>query len=94
MDNPIQIIQCSTIGVSGTTPVHVREISPGLFEARMGGSMMGHCNMREEEFVACDYNPFHPDWRDNYFSGKGSTAELAVEAMKADMKSLSDLLWA
>lgn len=86
--------QCSHIGVSGTTPIHIKVRPDGTFEARMGGSMMGTTNMTEEQMDAVRRNPFHEDWHDNYFCGKGKTQEEAIEAMKKDMQSLSDLLFA
>ena len=84
---------CSAMGVGGTTLCRVLEISPGQFEARMGISLLGTQQMTEEEMEACSYNPFHPDFYDNYASGTGSTEEEAVKAMEQDAKDMSDTLW-
>ena len=88
------VFQCSHIGVSGTTPVHLKRLDDGTFEARCGIAIMGSTNMDEGGFKACDYNPFHPDFRDNWAAGKGATEAEALDALKADMRSTADSLWA
>jgi hypothetical protein len=54
---------------------------------------MGATNMDEEGFKACNYDPFHERFYDNYAAGDGATEEEAIAAMKADMRSLANSLW-
>ena len=91
--NTVTIHQCHHIGVAGTTPVVVQLNNDGLYEARIGIAIMGAMNMNEADFKACDYNPFHKDFQDNFASGKGATEAEALDAMKADMQSISNTLW-
>lgn len=84
---------CKNIGISGTTPCHVRKIADDQFEARMGFALMGATNMDEEGFKNCNYDPFHPEFYDNFCSGTGPTPEDAVEAMKKDMSDIGQSLW-
>lgn len=81
------IHQCSSMGVSGTTDVHVRETAEG-YEARVGIALLGMVNN-----PGGPDNPFHPEFNDNYASGVGATEEEAINAMKRDMQSISDSLW-
>lgn len=92
MSDEIQVFVDSNIGVSGTTEVHVKKTEEG-YEARMGVALLGTCNMSDEDFKACGYNPFHEDFHDNYVKGLGATQELALEAMKQDLRKMSDSLW-
>ena len=89
---------CDHIGVAGTTDVAVkkRKTQGGhdIYEARCGIAMMGMTQMDEEEFKACNYDPFHPEFRDNYCEGRGPTPEKAIEALKKDMKETADSIWA
>lgn len=55
---------------------------------------MGSTNMDEEGFKACDYNPFHDKFYDNYAEGAGATEAEALDALKADMHQTADSLWA
>ena len=93
MSDEVVIYQCSNIGVSGTTPVHVKRLG-GTFTARCGISIMGAMNMNAAEFEACGYNPFSDDFRDNYAEGVGATEQEALAALKADMKHTATSLWA
>lgn len=81
-------------GCSGTTPVWIRVDRDGSFEARVGFALMGMTNMEESEFEACGYNPFHPEFRDNYAIGKGSSEEEALADLESEMKKTGDSLWA
>lgn len=90
--NTIRYYECSHIGVSGTTGIAIRKTPEG-FEARMGFALMGQTNMNEEEFRACDYNPFHEEFHDNYVKGTGATEEEAMAAMKNDLHDISESLW-
>lgn len=84
---------CETPGLSGTTPVTIKQSSEG-FEARMGFALFGSTNMDEEGFRRAEYNPFHEDFHDNYAVGKGSTQEEeAIEALKKDVASTHESLW-
>ena len=50
--------------------------------------------MDEAGFKACNSDPFNDLFHDNYASGIGANEDEALEAMKNDMKSLADSLWA
>ena len=87
------IYQCSNIGIAGTTPVHVKQHDDGSFEARCGFALMGATNMSDEEFAACNYDPFSDKFFDNYAVGKGGSEEQAIDKLKASMKATADSLW-
>ncbi|TAN49053.1 MAG: hypothetical protein EPN21_13285 [Methylococcaceae bacterium] len=87
------IYQCSNIGIAGTTPVHVKQHEDGMLEARCGFALMGATNMTEEAFAACDHNPFHEKFYDNYSTGKGEDEGKAIAQLKANMKATADSLW-
>ena len=87
------IYQCSNIGIAGTTPVHVIRHENGTFEARCGFALMGATNMSEDEFAACDHNPFHEKFYDNYSTGKGNDEAEALAKLKSNMKATADSLW-
>lgn len=82
------------MGVSTTTETHVMKLPNGQIEARVGFSVMGPPNMSTAQFKACGHNPFHPDFHDNYASAKAATAEEAIKLLGADLKNVSDGLWA
>jgi len=95
---------CKHIGISGTTEVFARQetftaqtqrgrITYDIWEARMGLAILGTCNTSDEERAACDHNPFHPNWKDNYAKGTGRTQEEAIEALKKDVEEMSNALW-
>ena len=88
----IMMFHCSAVGISGTTQVFVKEIGPLKYEARVGVAIMGKTNLPEEKLR--NANPFDEDFHDNYATGEGPTRETAIEALKADIKKLSDSLWA
>lgn len=94
MKAEVVIYRCSHVGVAGTTDVHVRRTIDGNYIARCGIAIMGATNMDEEGFKACGYDPFHPDFRDNFAQGDGATEEEAIAALKADMRQTADSLWA
>lgn len=94
MSEETVVFQCSHIGVAGTTPVHVRRMADGTFKARCGIAIMGSTNMDEAEFEACGYNPFHPEFQDNWAEGDGATEEEALANLKTDMRQTADSLWA
>lgn len=91
MDYNIQM--CSNIGVSGTTECYVKSTAAGVYEARMGFSLIGHTNMTQEQFNACDCNPFHDEFHDNFAKGVGSSEEEAIASLKKDLKDIADRLW-
>ena len=94
MSEEVVIIhQCSHVGVSGTTSVHVKRLDDGTFKARCGIAIMGSTNMDEAEFEACEHNPFHPEFHDNWAEGTGATEEEALAALKADMHQTANSLW-
>jgi hypothetical protein len=94
MGEEVVIHECSHIGVAGTTAVHVKRSEDGSFVARCGVAIMGSTNMDEEGFKACNYNPFHGKFQDNYAEGMGKTEAEALDALKADMHQMADSLWA
>ena len=93
MSEETAVFQCSHIGVAGTTPVYVKRMDNGTFKARVGIAIMGATNMDEAGFAACDHNPFHPEFYDNFAEGDGVTEDEALTALKADMNKTADSLW-
>ena len=93
MSQETKVFQCSHIGVAGTTPVHVKQVEDGSFVARVGIAIMGSTNMNEDEFCACDFNPFHEKFYDNFAQGEGATEEAALAALKDDMRQTANSLW-
>lgn len=87
-----------SVGISGTTKVYVRKhpfkATPMTFEARVGFAVMGTANMTDEEFKACDYNPFHSKFNDNYAIGWGATEKEAIEELRKELNEMSDGLFA
>lgn len=83
---------CETPGLSGTTPVTIKQSSEG-FEARMGVAIFGETNLDEDGMRAAQYNPFHELFHDNFCSGKGETQQEAIEALKKDVKDMHESLW-
>ena len=84
----------SCMGVSTTTETHVMRLPDGQLEARVGFAVMGPPQMPEADFVKCGHNPFHPDFRDNYASAKAATLDEALKKLAADLKHISDGLFA
>lgn len=87
----ITAFTCSALGVSGTTRVFVKEIGPMKYEARVGIAIMGITNRKDDGLALA--NPFDEDFRDNYAKGEGATKELAIEALRQDIKKTSEDLW-
>lgn len=93
---------CTNVGISGATKVvvcHRQTAKPGhegrplvrdIFEARVGIAIMGNYADTTTE----DSDPFDRRFRDNFAQGFGTTEEEALEALRADMKSTADALWA
>ncbi len=50
--------------------------------------------MDEAGFKACNYDPFHEQFYDNFASGTGATESEAIESMKQDMQDMSNSLFA
>jgi len=94
MEKEITVFKCDHIGVAGTTDVHVklRKTQGGndIYEARCGIALMGSTQMDEWGFKACNYDPFHPEFLDNYCIGRGATQEEAIERLKEDMKDTAN----
>jgi hypothetical protein len=88
----VTVFQCSTLGISGTTPVHVRR-EGDRYEARVGVALMGATNMDTAGFEACGHDPFHDRFYDNYAHGFGSTEQEAIDAMKKDAAEIAATLW-
>jgi len=84
----------SCMCVSTTTETHVMRLPDGQIEARVGFAVMGPPNMPHQEFVKCGFNPFHPDFHDNYASATEATVEDALKKLSADLKNISDGLFA
>jgi hypothetical protein len=99
---PDAVHSCAHIGVAGTTDVHVRHIQeakagvgkrgpiPDVFEARVGVAIMGSVN--DEASIGMD--PFDRKFRDNFARGYGTTEQEAIDALRADMESIAEGLWA
>lgn len=92
-ENEIRCYICPTPGLSGTTPVTIKK-SPEGFEARMGFALFGSTNMDEDGFRAAQYNPFHDLFHDNFASGKGTTEQEAIDALKKEIADIHESLWA
>lgn len=88
-----RFIQSGAPGLCGTTGIVLRTAEDGVVEARMGIAIFGYTNLSDEEMRVCEYNPFHPEFHDNYVSGKGNTDEEAIESLRADMKQIHESLW-
>lgn len=86
------IYECSSIGVAGTTPVHLRKTETGYI-ARCGIAIMGTTNMDEAGFIACGHDPFHPEFYDNWAEGTGETKDAAIAMLKNDTSKTADSLW-
>tara|TARA_Y100001936_G_C16009218_1_gene632551 strand:+ start:392 stop:670 length:279 start_codon:yes stop_codon:yes gene_type:complete len=85
------VIACSNMGLSGAQ-VYIEQSNEG-FEARQAVAIFGSYQMQESDLEKIKYNPFHDDFDDNFVSGKGKSKEAAIEALKADAKSMADSLW-
>lgn len=94
MTNETVIHKCRHVGVAGTTDVHVKRSEDGKFIARCGIAIMGATNMDEDEFKACNYDPFHEKFHDNFAEGVGATEAEAIENLTADMHHTADSIWA
>ena len=81
------------MGISATTDRVIHRLDDGRYEARIGVSIMGSTNMNESEFKACNYNPFHDEFRDNYAVGVGITEAEAIQAMEKDGNNMAESLW-
>lgn len=85
-------IVTSNIGVSGAK-TYSKKLPDGNVEVRMAISFFGNFNMSEQELERIDYNPFHPDFNDNYAKGVGETEEEALKEMQKDISDIADSLW-
>lgn len=94
MKEVIAIYKCSNIGVSGTTDIFVKKHDEDSYEARCGIALFGATNMTDLQLDECGRNPFHENFNDNCSIGVGETEELAIKAMKQNMKEIADSLWA
>lgn len=88
----VSIHICKGAGISALTEAFIKE-DEGKFVARMGFCLFGSSMMNEEQLAACDYNPFHKDFFDNYVEGTGDSEEEALEMMKNRIKGISCSLW-
>lgn len=91
MGNGFTVYACSNMGLSGGK-VFIQKSESG-YEARQAISIFGSYQMREADLEAIEYNPFHPNFNDNFVRGIGDTEELALKAMKQDSQEISDSLW-
>ncbi len=86
---------CDTcMGVHTTTETHVMRLPDGQVEARVGFAVMGPPQMSDAEFERCRSNPFHPEFYDNFASAKAATLEEVLKKLAADLKGISDSLFA
>ena len=107
MSEDYSFFHCKDIGIAGTTPVVIKELSDkertqGLkagdtrrkkYEARMGVAIMGATNLNEKQMRLAEFNPFHDKWYDNYASGFGNTHEEAIADLKKDKAKLAESLF-
>jgi len=93
MEEDIYIFKCENVGVSTKTDIFVKKHNETKYEARCGIALLGFTNMSDLELEQCGKNPFHVDFYDNCCVGIAKTQELAIEAMKQDMKAIADSLW-
>lgn len=84
------VIQCHTPGLSSLHEAVVVKRSDGVWEARMGFSLMGHLIDKRDE---PETNPFSDDFRENYGIGKGRTKTKALQALQDDLMSTLCSLW-
>lgn len=84
-------ISCHTPGLSSLHEAVVVKRSDGVWEARMGFSLMGHLIDKRDE---PETDPFSDNFRENYGIGKGSTKAKALEALREDLMSTLESLWA
>lgn len=82
------------MGMAATTKIITKQIEPGHWEARQGFSLMGNCNMPDHDIEMCGYDPFHPEWHDNFHSGKGDSEQAAIEALKQSATETGEAFWA
>jgi hypothetical protein len=87
------LFKCETVGVSGTTPVHVKQNEQGGFVARCGIALMGSTQLDEAGFEACGYDPFHPEFYDNWVEGFEASEAEAINNLKTNMKATANSLW-
>lgn len=59
----------------------------------MGFAIFGSTQMDEEGFKNCDYNPFHPEFYDNFGAAIGTTEEEAIDNLEKDMNSTYESFW-
>ena len=81
------------VGISGTTAVVCKQQPDGSWECRQAIALFGGTNMSDEQLAACNRDPFHPDFHDNFASGKGATREAAEAALRQDAQEMADSLW-
>lgn len=91
MAEAITLIHCDHVGVAGTTDVAVK-FDGQEYEARVGIAILGSTQLSDEELERL--TPFDDEFYDNYASGVGATQDEAVEAMRQDMRSIADSIWA
>lgn len=93
MTDETKVFQCETMGISGTTPVHVKQNDQGAFVARVGIALLGSTQMDQAGFEACGHNPFHPEFYDNWVEGFGASEAEAINNLKTNMKATAECLW-
>lgn len=93
MSDSISLIACDHVGVNGTTDVAVKQITPDLYEARVGIAIMGYCDFEWLD-AHPDATPFDSDFPDNYAVGSGPTRESALIALRTSIREMSESLWA
>lgn len=88
------IFLCRDVGVSGTTNVILREVTPeGKYIGKVGISILGHCNMTSQQLDACNRDPWHPNFFDNAVVGRGNTIEECLEDIRKQIREIADSIW-
>jgi hypothetical protein len=91
---PVAVHTDCHVGISGITSVVCKQQSDGSWECRQAIALFGGSNMSDEQLAACNHDPFHPDFHDNFTWGKGATREAAETALRQNAMEMADSLWA
>jgi len=83
---------CQDKGLAATTSLLFHETGEQVV-ARMGVAICGTTQMGIADYQRCEFNPFHPEFADNYIEGIGGTKKGAIEDLLGNLKVLCESLW-
>lgn len=83
----------SSQGFSKLTDIFFKLTEVGTVEAKMGIEFMSSDDGVEERLKACNHDPFHENFKENYVNGVGNTREEAISELRKDMQSLENHMW-